>query len=167
MGGAFVVQLTAVESWHSVLYTGAGAASYDPDKKEVLSGLAWKVGWMMKQGSYMNPWSPRFAVLRTYSIAFYKDPQNAQPSSYIALHELSRAEKISSKVTEKGFCLCLQTKSDLEHFSLDMGQEMNETLGLTPEILLREHESWENSIQALIKADQYSKFKKKQPKKGY
>ena len=75
LGGAFVVQLTAVESWHTIIYTGAGAAQYDPDKKEILAGIAWKVGWMTKQGSYMNPWSPRFAVLRTYSISFYKDPK--------------------------------------------------------------------------------------------
>jgi hypothetical protein len=156
-----------VHSWHSIVYVGSGVAAYDPDKKEILSGIAWKVGWMMKQGSYMNPWSPRFAVLRTYSIAFYKHPDDSQPSSYIPLAELSQVAHVSSKETEKAFSLRLQTKSDLEHFSLDMGQETNERLGLDQSKLAIEHESWLNTLQALIKADQFSIFQKKMPKKHY
>ena len=155
-----------MESWHSIVYTGVGAAKYDPDKKDLLAGIAWKVGWMTKQGSYMNPWSPRFAVLRTYSIAFYKDPKHSQPSSYIPFEEIRSVELSPFSEHEKAYCIRIQTTSELYHFSLDLGSSM-EQLGINPDTLPVEQEAWLNSIKALVKAIELSKFKKKPAKKQY
>jgi len=161
IGGAYCVSLASVGTFHCVAYTGVGALTYDPDKRDVLEGIAWKVGWVTKQGSFMNPWSPRFAILRTYSIAFYKHPKDSVPSSYIHTDEIRTVEKVTPDILDKDYVFSIQTDADLLYFSLALPPELAEQVDLSPEELSIEWNSWVNSISAIGRASQYSKLKKK------
>lgn len=83
------------------------------------------------------------------------------------MDEISKVEVVPFSVTEKHFCICIQTKSELYHFSLDLGDELREKLEIDKSDLAVQQESWVNSISALIKVETFSMFNKKQIKKHY
>ena len=132
----------------------------------------------------MNPWSPRFCILRTYSMAFYKNTaisvsdshalmsslmfssDIAQditgPSSYINLEEVVSVSAEQKEAVSEEFCFSVQTTSDLYYFSLDLrGKDtQGDEWKYNAEELDRQRFAWMNTILALKRAIMFSKFKK-------
>ena len=130
----------------------------------------------------MNPWSPRFAVLRTYSLALYKSPGDAEPSSYITLEDVRDIKIEEEEFTHRGYSFSIQTNAEIFYFSLDYPESLSSFLtsestepikpavdgsssksSLRPqqqEEIARELRSWVFQLQALAFCNLMSRYKK-------
>lgn len=104
-----------------VLNVGAAVASYDTDKRHVLFGPAWKMGFASIRKSVMEGYRTYWMVLRNFTLAWYKSPDDhwRTPVGYIRLSDIRGAKRIEKEVCHKALSLQLTLSSEFTVVSLE------------------------------------------------
>jgi len=126
---------------------GVGALTYDPYKQDVLHGLGWKEGWIQFEGDAMEPWRSRWAVLHTYSLAWYAQPTDERPKGYVPLRRLLEVRSIPSEQTKHKHSIQIISKDGIILASLQCDDAPGWSEDLYPPE--RELASWKNAVMCL------------------
>jgi len=128
------------------LKVGAGALTYDPYKQDALHGIGWMEGWLKFEGRIREPWKPCYAVLKTYSLAWYKEETKETVVDYIPCRNILEVRHISKEKTKHKYSLQIVAKDGQQLVSLCDGQP--------EEQMQRTAEDWIDAIMSLASVQQ-------------
>eukprot|EP01133_Synstelium_polycarpum_P017187 gene17187-20478_t len=115
------------------LYAASGAISYDPDKRQNLSGSYWKAGWLATRTDLMSGvgWTPRWVVLRNPTIAIYSSPRDPsdKPLAYTYITKVKGVKKLTEERIQRSHGFEVVTTAKSIYFStytpeVDYSQEL-------------------------------------------
>jgi len=121
VGGIHAASAVTTGTVTVAIKVGASAATYDHDWKTLMEGAPWKSGWMSSQDNTLDPWTSKWFVLRSYSLAMYKDDKQdpLEPIMYIPVLTIKSVEKVEFNVTKKRHSLKIVTKSGTQFLSTE------------------------------------------------
>lgn len=130
------------------LKVGAGALTYDPYKQDALHGIGWKEGWLKFEGNVREPWKPYYAVLKTYSFAWYKDELQEDLAGYIPCREILEMKPISELQTKYKHSLQIVSKGEHQIVSLHCEGHPG-WIGGTDAEMTQRGEEWMDAVMSL------------------
>ncbi|KAL6079329.1 Pleckstrin y domain-containing H member 2, variant 2 [Balamuthia mandrillaris] len=144
---------------------GVGGMSYDPYQQDVLRGRAWRQGWMKLEGGAMEPWKQRWAVLRSYSLAWYRSPSEMEnpkvsPVAYVTLNKVRNVAVAAFSETKHHHSFRLECRDAIQQVCLepdeeDAGAARRSPLPKSKEDLLSQVDEWINALLCLSSVQQH------------
>ncbi|KAL6065004.1 Pleckstrin y domain-containing H member 2 [Balamuthia mandrillaris] len=144
---------------------GVGGMSYDPYQQDVLRGRAWRQGWMKLEGGAMEPWKQRWAVLRSYSLAWYRSPSEmdnpkVSPVAYVTLNKVRNVAVAAFSETKHHHSFRLECRDAIQQVCLepdegDADDARRSSLPKSKEDLRSQVDEWINAILCLASVQQH------------
>jgi len=154
----------------AALYTTGGIITYDVDKARNLSGPAWKEGWLAwKQQVYHGAgWISYWVILRTYTIALYLNPEDAEndpknPEKYFKLTNVRKTKLEDVEVTSRPFSFSMRSMKQIDFFSVTCG-ELDGWEDVKPEDMAGEAAAW---VNAIVNVSEFQRLPRVQKLDGY